>query len=140
MQATAMTDVSDFLRRVLVRGPDIRAVWSIGHAHEIIPRPAVGELLVFANETTLRLLRKCDYLHHSDMEVLVVVDGDRFESAWGNRALVGSLARWAWRQVGPDLAYYDVSSWADSGRNAGRVVRVRRRAELIWARLRNLAA
>lgn len=136
MPQTAVPDVSSFLRRVLVRGPDIRAVWSIGHAHEILPRPAVGELLVFADHTTLRLLRKCDDLHHSDMEVLVVVDGDRFESAWGKRALVGSLARWAWRQVGPDLAYYDVSSWGESGR----VLRVRRRAELIWARLRNLAA
>ncbi len=58
----------------------------------------------------------------------MVIDGDVFESAWGPRKLSGSLARWAWRQISPHEAYYDEARWAQ----AGSVVRVRRKALLLW--------
>jgi hypothetical protein len=72
--------------------------------------------------------------------VLVVTDGDRFENVWGPRKLSGSLARWAWQQVSPDEAYYDESRWADAGGQPGRVVRVRRKATVLWQATQALAA
>jgi hypothetical protein len=127
------TEISQYLSRLLARSVDIRAVWSIGDADQAAPARDVPacELLVFADRGTLERLRKSDQLHRSDVELLVVVDGDAFENAWGQRRLSGSLARWQWRQVAPDLAYYDESKWAERVGN-GAVVRVRRKAKLIW--------
>jgi hypothetical protein len=90
------------------------------------------ELLAFADAATLERLRRSSDLHDAEVELLVVIDGDRFENAWGPRKLSGSLARWAWRQVSPELAYYDESRWAEPQRAAGGVVRVRRTATLVW--------
>jgi hypothetical protein len=90
------------------------------------------ELLAFADVRTLQRLRQSSQLHRADVELLVVFDGDRFENAWGQRRISGSLARWAWRQVSDELAYYDESKWAP-GAAAGAVVRVRRKAILIWS-------
>jgi hypothetical protein len=114
-----------------MHGLEISAVWSVGHADASAEqRPC--ELLVFADLTTLERLRKSGSLHCTDVDVLVVVDGDRFENAWGEHRVSGSLARWAWRQVSPELAYYDESKWAERGGEAGNVVRVRRKAVLVW--------
>jgi hypothetical protein len=130
---SAPAELSDFLSRVLVRCLDIRAVWSVGNADVASATADRGyELLVFADRRTLDSLRRSDHLHRADVELLVVIDGDRFENAWGQRRLSGSLARWAWRQVSPELAYYDESKWAEREGGAGGVVRVRRKAVLIW--------
>jgi hypothetical protein len=128
------SELSLYLSRLLARSVDIRAVWSIGDADQGAPARDVPacELLVFADRGTLETLRKSDHLHRSDVELLVVVDGDTFENAWGQRRLSGSLARWQWRQVAPGLAYYDESKWAEREGNGGAVVRVRRKAMLIW--------
>jgi hypothetical protein len=125
-------ELSAFVSRVLARCLDIRAVWSVGHADRALSSPdsACG-LLVFADRPTLQRLRKSDYLHRADVELLVVFDGNQFENAWGQQRLSGSLARWAWRPVTDELAYYDESRWADH-EAAGGVVRVRRKAVLIW--------
>jgi hypothetical protein len=125
---SAPAELSAFVSCVLVPCLDIRAVWSVGHA-DAAAAQARHELLVFADPATLKRLRKSGHLHRADVDLLVVVDGDQFENAWGQRRLSGSLARWAWRQVSPELAYYDESKWAEGD---GTVVRVRRKAVLIW--------
>jgi hypothetical protein len=127
---SAPAELSDFVSRVLTRCLDIRAVWSVGH-EEAAAAHGRHELLVFADKPTLQSLRKSGHLHRADVDLLVVVDGDQFENAWGQRRLSGSLARWAWRQVSPELAYYDESKWAERERD-GAVVRVRRKAVLLW--------
>jgi hypothetical protein len=129
---TASAELSIFVSRVLACCLDIRAVWSVGHADLALARPdSAGALLAFADRATLQALRRSDYLHRADVELLVVFDGNQFENAWGPRRLSGSLARWAWRPVTDQLAYYDESRWADRERDGG-VVRVRRKAVLIW--------
>ena len=125
---------AEFMRRLLRQGMDIQAVWSIGHgAESVASEPGVTGVLVFADRPTLDRLRKCDDLHGAGLELLVVVDGDVFENTCGTQRLSGSLARWAWREVRDGEAYYDESRWAHSG-DAGNVVRVRRKAYLVWAR------
>jgi hypothetical protein len=127
------SSLSAYLRRIIERSLDVRAVWSIGHTEPAVaPADAAWHLLVFADTPTLQRLRKSDHLHRADVELLVVVDGDRFENAWGGQRLSGSLGRWAWRQVSEDVAYYDESKWSLPGAAGGTVVRVRRRASLVW--------
>ena len=124
-------ELSAFVSHVLIHGREIRAVWSVGHAEDAA-EPERCELVVFADQSTLQSLRKSAPLHRADVDLVVVVDGDRFESAWGERRISGSLARWAWRQVSPELAYYDESRWAERAGEDGNVVRVRMKATLLW--------
>lgn len=130
---SAPADLSAFLSHILVRCIDIRAVWSVGAADDAPAAARPGhELLVFADLRTLQSLRRSSQLHRADVDLLVVFDGDQFENAWGQPRVSGSLARWAWRLVSPELAYYDESKW-DGGADVGTVVRVRRKAVLIWS-------
>jgi hypothetical protein len=131
---SAATDVTAFVSRVLVSCLEIQAVWSIDHRPDESRPAAQCGLLAFADAPTLERLRRCEHLHRVDVEFLVVIDGDLFESAWGPRKLSGSLARWAWRQISPHEAYYDESRWARSEGDPGTVVRVRRKALLVWQR------
>jgi hypothetical protein len=125
-------DIQRFVSSVLVGCPEISSVWSMEHAPDApSPAAAAHELLAFADKATLQRLRRSENLQRADVEFLVVIDGDVFESAWGPRKLSGSLARWAWRQISAHEAYYDESRWAQLG-EAGNVVRVRRKALLLW--------
>lgn len=121
-------DLSAFLSRVLVTCLDIRSIWILDPA-TALDESSAKDVLVFADHAGLRRLRACNDLRDAGVEMLVVVDGDAFESAWGTAS--GSLGRWAWRQVSSDLAYYDESRWAGRESDGG-VVRVRRRATLMW--------
>jgi len=122
-------EVTTFAHRIIANCLDITSLWSIGHAADDAD---LGErlhiLLAFADNATLRRLRRSEHLHDADIEFLVVVDGDVFESAWGPSRLSGSLARWAWRRISTDEAFYDESRWAAGGG----VVRTRRKAFLVW--------
>ena len=132
---SAPAEITAFVSRVLASCLDIHAIWSMDHRpDESRPAPLRHELLAFADAPTLQRLRRCEYLHRVDVEFLVVIDGDLFESAWGPRKLSGSLARWAWRQISPHEAYYDESRWSQCDGDAGAVVRVRRKAFVVWQR------
>jgi hypothetical protein len=124
-----MDELATFAARLAGFCLDTRSVWWVEHG-----------VLVFADQRTLEHLRKCEDLRRADIDVLVVTDGDRFENVWGPRKLSGSLGRWAWQQVSKDEAYYDESCWADRHGGAGRVVRVRRKARLLWCAPATLAA
>jgi hypothetical protein len=129
---TAPTVLS-FIHLVLGACPDIRAVWSLDHEPGG-PWSDEGpcRLLAFANASALKRLQAATELHRADIEFLVVVDGDEFASAWGPSNLSGSLARWAWRQTAADEAHYDESRWAERDGGTRTVVRVRRKAFLVW--------
>jgi hypothetical protein len=129
---SAPAETTAFISRVLASCLDIRSVWSLEHGLHQGLTAAQHELLVFADAPTLQQLRKSEHLQRADVELLVVVNGDLFESAWGPCKRSGSLARWAWRQVSPREAYYDESRWSQCDGDAGAVVRVRRRALLVW--------
>jgi hypothetical protein len=128
----APIELDAFVTRLVARCSDIRAAWSLGDADALRAVQAeYDELLLFGDRPALQRLRASDHLHRVDVDVLVVFDGDRFENAWGRRRVSGSLARWAWRQAAPGLAYFDESKWAH-GQGGGEVVRVRRKATLLW--------
>lgn len=126
------SELNAFVLRLLAACLDIRAVWSMDH------EPAEGggalgahRLLAFGSGATLERLRKCEALQAAGFELCVVTDEDAFESAWGSARRCGSLARSAWRRASAGEAFYDETRWAATG-EAGAVVRVRRKALLVW--------
>jgi len=122
--------LSALASRILANCLDITSLWSIGHDadDDSLTSERAHPLLAFADNATLHRLRRSEDLHDFDIEFLVVVDGDVFESAWGPSRLSGSLARWAWRRISAGAAFYDESRWAAGGG----VVRTRRKALLVW--------
>jgi len=126
--------ITGFIHRVLVTCPDMGPVWSLGHAPGE-PWAHFGKwcLLGFGDASTLKRLRASKHLHRADIEFLVAVDGDRFASAWGPSDSCGSLAQCGWRQTAANEAHYDESRWAQRDASDRAVVRVRRKAFLIWA-------
>jgi hypothetical protein len=109
----------ELLSRLLAYCPDLRSVWALRDAGS---DDEAQEMLIFADRATLERLRACDELRDAGARVLVVLDGNRFESAWGDR-VSGSLARWEWREASADEAYFD---------ERRPVKRVRREARRIW--------
>jgi hypothetical protein len=112
--------------------PAIRALWSLDHppGDTGLP-PGRSRLLAFADLATLRHLRMREDLHRTGVELLVVLDGNRFESAWGSCRRSGPLGGWAWRQTSARVAYYDEVRRNERGGEGGNVVRVRRKALLL---------
>lgn len=130
---TASAALPSFVSRILASCIDIHSLWSIDHSPEAAwLGVAPYKLLAFADLQTLQSLRRSTDVHREDLDFLVVFDGDRFESAWGKCKVSGSLSRWAWRYVSRDEAYYDESRWDPRNANAGGVVRLRRKALLVW--------
>jgi len=126
-------ELSRFVSSLLVHCVDIRAVWSTAPAESAFEAPPdLHELLIFADVRTLNLLRRSASLHRADVRALVVFDGEQFENAWGAWRQSGSLARCAWRQVGPDVAYYDESRWTGRSSEGATLERIRRKALLLW--------
>ena len=107
---------------------DVRAVWSIGHEPEAAaPACADAIFLVFADAATLEQLQKAP---EPGIKLFVVTDGDLFQSVERTSQAGGSLARAAWQQTSAREAFYDEATWA----SGGDVVRVRRKALLLWHR------
>ena len=126
-------DMATIIAGILAGSLDIRSLWSIDHEpFETSIAPEHLKLLAFADRLTLQRLHKSPPPRSAHAELLVVIDGDLFESAWGPTPLTGSLARWAWRQSSPREAFYDQASWIAPGTDACAVVRVRRKALLVW--------
>ena len=95
---------------------DVRAVWSIGHEPAAAAAACVDAVfLVFADARTRERLEK-----HSapGVRLIVVTEGDLWHS--------GS----AWHQTSAREAFYDEAHWV----SGGDVIRVRRKAHLVWHR------
>jgi hypothetical protein len=99
-----------YLDQLTERCPDIRSVWEIGARadDEVLGTcaPFGWDLIAFADEDTLQQLRAATDLHRGDVRLRVVTDGNRFEPAWGDAALSGSLSTWGWKRVSEREAFY----------------------------------
>jgi hypothetical protein len=121
--------LSELVAAVLAESIDIRSLWSLDHdAADTRIASAPLTLLVFASEATLQRLKRRPWRRDAITALLVVTDGDFFQAACGS-GISGSLARWCWRQSSPGEAFYDQTRWNS---DEGGVVRVRRKALLLW--------
>src|SRR5215203_644398 len=76
--------VATYLERVRVLSPEIESIWLIGsRANPTTEPPNDWDLLVFANPTVLERLQALPELECEEkVDLLIVVDGDRFECPW----------------------------------------------------------
>lgn len=130
-----MPKVRPFIARITNYCPSIRSVWRIGYNAKTdlldAVRPRDCELVAFADDSTLQRLREAQSLHRHDVRLLVVTDGNRFESAWGDAPGAGSMLQWSWRQVNENAAYYFELRWRGPLADAA-FERIRRRASCVW--------
>jgi hypothetical protein len=131
-----MTDgLAPFLGQILARCAFLRSLWLIGARADGEPQagPFAWDILGFGDARTLDQLRRATELHRPDVLFRVVLDGDRFQVAWGPAQAYGSLFDWAWQPAGAAEAYYDEAVWAAPIEE--RIVqRVRRKAVRLWQR------
>lgn len=111
------------------------SLWLIGErAASATPHafgPQVWDLVLFADDASLRRVRSATHLHRHDVRLRVVTDGDRFAAGWGEAFADGSLFQWEWRESGASEAYYCEARWREPPQ-AGLVERTRRRALCLW--------
>lgn len=80
------------------RHASIDEVWVLAQkpSDDAGQRRGEWELLAFADASTLSALKRDGSVHRGDVNLMVVTDGDRFESAWGRRRS-GRLSDIGWR-------------------------------------------
>jgi hypothetical protein len=98
--------------------PGIDQVWLLDHRSD----PPQWDLLAFADRRSLETLRERSLGRRPDVQLLVVVDGERFEPAWGDHA-AGRLDDIDWRIEDAETATF--RSLGGSGREATRMTAVR---------------
>jgi hypothetical protein len=89
--------------------PGIEQVWLLRHR----PEPPEWDLLAFGDSRSLDTLRGEGFGRRPDMQLLVVVDGDRFEPAWGKHPS-GNLRDIDWRIEDADTATFAPRDAADA--------------------------
>ena len=126
-----MPQLLPFIAPITESCPSIRSVWRTGYCAQTelldSSRPHDLELVAFADEAALQYLRNAESLHRRDVRLLVVTDGNRFESAWGDTSGTGSMLQWNWRQANEHEAYYFETRVVD-----GVFERIRRKASCAW--------
>lgn len=99
-------EIGIYLDRLREAHPAVDEVWLVGaRAAEPGRRGAPWELLLFADAATLEALRLDRRRHRADVALLVVTDGDVFESASGGER-EGRLTDLGWRRDDPNTASY----------------------------------
>ena len=75
------------------------------------------DLLTFADRKVLEALRSDESLQRDDVRMLVAVDGDRFEAAWGE-AESGRLSDLSWRVEDLHNASFAPAAGSGTGQRA----------------------
>jgi hypothetical protein len=65
---------------------------------------------VFADDAYFEALKKSDPPVDLVVDVLVVIDGLKFQNPW-NEKKAGDLAGWRWRECEPGAAQYEGTAW-----------------------------
>jgi hypothetical protein len=101
--------MNPYLMALTAQHPTIREIWLIGSRADGTSGPSSDwDFLVFGTAHTLRKLRSESAFDRADTDLLIVYDGDRFESPWPKGPMLkqGSLTSWKWTQTGDDTATY----------------------------------
>ncbi len=125
-------EIQTLINAIGQRTPGLAAVWLIGSRANGTAKPSSDwDFIAIGTAETLAHLRAATDLHRTDVDFLVVSNGDDFEVAWGEREKHGSLAEWQWEQLDERNAVYTQSKWKDAIDGAGvRLTRVR--AKRVW--------
>lgn len=115
-------DVGMYVDRLRSEFDAIEAVWLLGApANEHGERNAVWELAVFADERVLTTLKKeHEAWERPDVDLLIVVDGDRFEKL-SDPSQQGRLSAMGWTSDNAEAATYHDPDGGTERLNAVRV-------------------
>ncbi len=84
--------------------PAIGQAWLLGQ-HSAAAGNPIWELLLFGSQAALVAIRADATRPRPDLKLVVVTDGDRFESVWGDPE-PGSLKDSGWSLEGPSAAVF----------------------------------
>lgn len=115
--------VRKYIGTVINAAPSVTEVWLVGsQANDRAAEESDWDFLVFADQEALMLLRENVALACANIDVLVVVDGNRFESPWPRSDKPGKLKRghlqnyfnadgievigWEWERLGENEVTY----------------------------------
>lgn len=93
----------DELRR---QCPSLEEVWALGPRVSTTDPDASWDLLAFGDVAALETVRRNRSLHRDDVTLVIVTDGDSFETAWGEDRRRGRLTALGWRLEDPQTASY----------------------------------
>ncbi len=100
-------DISSFIAGIRSECPDIASIWLIGsRANGGATESSDWDFIAIADKQTLSKLENLTELHRPDVDFFVVVDGDNFQCAWGERDKTGSLSSWEWDFISDTQAEY----------------------------------
>jgi hypothetical protein len=103
-KATLPEDIGMYLDSLRQHFPAIGQVFVLG-ADAADRAVATWRLLAFGDQKVLAALRKNPELRRESIDLLIVTDGDRFESVF-EATPPGSLVAIRWELVDPDTATY----------------------------------
>ena len=108
MADAAPRELTDSYKRLLLENYNgIREIWLFGSRASENPRSTSDwDLLVFADNATLQLMKEDSRLQSSTYDLFVVYDEDSFVQPWGETPKAGSLSGWEWAQKSPHEAEY----------------------------------
>ena len=108
------TDLIDYLNSLVSTHPAISACWLIGSRANRIHSPISDwDFIVFADPETLRALRHSREFDRPDVDLLVVYDGEHFESPPPHPSdpqehKKGALKSWQWQADGNCATYRSI--------------------------------
>lgn len=98
---------------IVAKCSGLKSLWLIGSRVDANPSSAFDwDLLAFRSTEALVCLRHSPELHRSDVDFLVVTDGNNFRNAWGDRKKTGSLSLWEWKARSDAEAEYTAANAA----------------------------
>jgi hypothetical protein len=122
MPVTLPEDLGMLIDQLRAAHDAIEEVWLIGDRVNLADaRAADWELLLFADHGVLDAIRRQPEGRRGDVQLSVVVDGDRVEPATDG-GVSGRLSRWRWRRTAGQQASYTAD---ESSGTASVAVRVR---------------
>ena len=101
------SDIEAYVQRLVSAYPEITLIWLIGsRANNKAREDSDWDFFVFANQQVLADLGNNLEFHRSDIDLLVIYNGDDFQEPWGEKPKHGSLTEWKWRKVSTGFAQY----------------------------------
>ena len=108
-----MLKIDGFISKITRAHPGIREIWLLGSRAKGEARPnSDWNLFVFADEDTFQRLGRSLQFRRTDVQLLVVRDGDEFWEPWGNNPKQGYLSEWEWVKISDREAQYCGIKWA----------------------------
>ncbi len=126
------TQIEEFIESIGAACAALSSIWLVGsRANGSATEKSDWDFLAFGSEEAHRFLQDASQFHRPDVDFLVVVNGEDFRCAWGEKDKSGSLSSWEWAQSSERQAEYTETKWVETEEEA-KVVSKRRQAICVW--------